>query len=315
LRVLAADPATFRESYGRQAFALGHQLASSGLFTVSRLAAVAERMISTGRANKFTLAEAGEKKDDKLGDLRLSKPFAAAVAQLETTHSWLKLTDVGAFDPELDALYRELIRDVETLLDTPIGNDVKHGRITAFMASPHVVTPYHIDHDHNFLCQIASDKTVWLWDPNDRKNLSESEIERFYFGNTGAARYHPDLQHLAREFRIRPGDAVYHPPLAPHLVKNGPNVSISVSIAFSNVALDRLARIYQANRVLRLVGLKPPPPGRSPVLDKVRSGAIGMLSKRAPKNYDEAIFSGVKRLKMPFEVAQKLLGGSRARPY
>jgi hypothetical protein len=30
------------------------------------------------------------------------------------------------------------------------------------------------------LCQIASEKDVWLWDPDDRKNLSELEIERFF---------------------------------------------------------------------------------------------------------------------------------------
>lgn len=315
LRVLVADPATVRECHGRRPFALGHTLVSSGLFTISRMASVAERMIATGRENRFTLCEGGKETGAKLGDMRLVKPFAAAVAQLENSNSWLKLTDVGAFDPELDALYRELIQDVETLLDTPIAKDVTHARITVFMASPHVVTPYHIDHDHNFLCQITNEKVVWLWNPDDRENLSELEIERFYFGNTGAAQYRPDLQHHAQEFHLRPGDAVYHAPLAPHLVKNGPNVSVSVSIAFANAALDRRARIYQANRVLRLIGLKPPPPGRSRVLDKVRSGAIGMLNKRAPKNYDEAVFSGIKRLKAPLNVAQRLLNGSRARPH
>jgi hypothetical protein len=113
---------------------------------------------------------------------------------------------------------------------------------------------------------------VWLWDPDDRSNLSESEIEQFYCGNMEAAQYQVDNQSRGREFHIRPGDALYHPPLAPHWVQNGPQVSISVSMGFNTRSLDRRARIYQANKILRRVGFKTPPPGRSPLLDSLRSG-------------------------------------------
>jgi hypothetical protein len=101
----------------------------------------------------------------------------------------------------------------------------------------------------------------------------------------------------AREFRLHPGDALHQPSLAPHWIKNGPSVSISVAMHFSIAALERRARIYQANGVLRRVGLTPTPPDVNRVLDYLRSGTIRVLAKRSPKNQDEAVFAGVRRLK------------------
>jgi hypothetical protein len=315
LKVLDVHVDTFGRLFGLLPFALHHRLASSGLFTQDRLAATAQKLIDTRPEGRFVFFQAGNKTSGKFADMRRQKPFAAALEQLQTSSCWLKLTDVGEVDPELDEVYWQTVEDAEALLGVPIREHIRHGRMTVFMASPHVVTPYHIDHDHNFLCQIASEKTVWLWDPADRQTLSEREIERFYFGNTAAAQYRSEVQSRAHEFRLTPGDAVYHPPLAPHLVKNGPDVSISVSIAFSDAALDRRARIYQANWILRKFGMKPAPPGRSRVFDQLRSGAIGLLNKRKPKNYDEAVFSGIKRVKAPFEMAQKIIGHPRARSH
>jgi hypothetical protein len=41
-----------------------------------------------------------------------------------------------------------------------------------------------------------------------------------------------------------PGVAAHHPPLAPHWVRNGAAVSVSVSIDFCMRAFDRRARVY-----------------------------------------------------------------------
>jgi hypothetical protein len=196
------------------------------------------------------------------------------VSQLESSNYWLTFINIGEFDSELNNLYREALQDVESLLGIPVLKDVNRGHMNVFMASPHVITPYHLDREHNFLCQAANEKDVWLWDPDDRENLSELEIERFYCGDMEAAQYGVDVQSRGRAFHIRPGDALYHPPLAPHWVHNGAHMSISVSIGFNTKAIDRRARIYQGNRILRRVGLDGPPPGRSPVLDGLRLGAI-----------------------------------------
>ena len=273
LAVFDADPAVFRQNFGHMPFALRHRLAGNGLITIDRLTAVAEKMLATGRADRLVVFESARAAGDVYSRMKRKKPTAGVVSRLESSNYWVTFVNISQIDSELNDIYRAALRDVEALLGMPILKDVNRGHINVFMASPHVITPYHLDHEHNFLCQIANEKDVWLWNPDDRSNLSESEIERFYCGNMEAAQYRAEAQSRGRKFHIRPGDAVYHPPLAPHWVQNGPQVSISVSIGFNTHALDRRARIYQANKILRRFALKTPPPGQSPVLDCLRSGA------------------------------------------
>ena len=228
LRVLDSDLTKFRECFGRVPFALHHRLASSGLFTINRLTAIAEKMIATGRSDRLGMFSGAQGPSDR--QRARKNPAAAALARLESANYWITFINISEVDPEFDALYRETLQDVEALLGVPVIKDVTRGHMNVFLASPHAITPYHMDHEHNFLCQVASDKDVWLWDPSDRVNLSEMDIERFYCGDMGAARYKADAQDRAHQFHISPGDALYQPPLAPHWVKNGAGVSISVSV-------------------------------------------------------------------------------------
>jgi hypothetical protein len=179
--------------------------------------------------------------------------------------------------------------------------------MTVFMASPNIVTPYHIDHEANFLCQILGNKDVFLFDPNDRELLSDQEIEKFYFGDLDGASYQAPLQNRSKAFRLRPGVAVHHPPLAPHWVRNGSDVSISVSINFCMREIDRRAHIYQVNNVLRKIGLNPSPPGQSRIGDIVKAGGMRLLSTSKPSSYRETVFSGLDRIRAPFRMVKRLM--------
>ena len=296
LQVLDADPATFRQCFGRSPFVLQHNLASSGLFTIDRLTEIAERMIAMGRTGRIIMHEGARTTPGKIINVKRKKPVAEALSRLENSSWWINFVGIGEFDPELDDVYRKTLQDVETLLGRRIVKDVKRGHMNVFVASSHMVTPYHFDHGHNFLCQIANEKSAWLWEPDDRENLPYPEVEDFYLEAWDRSRHKLDFGR-AREFRLHPGDALHQPSLAPHWVKNGPSVSISVAMHFSIAALERHARLYQANGVLRRVGLTPAPPGVSRVLDYLRSGIIRVLAKRSPKNQDEAVFAGIRRLK------------------
>lgn len=228
--------------------------------------------MASGKADRLVIFDSARGAGDVYSRMKRRKPSAAALSQLENSNFWVTLVNISQIDPDLGALYQEALRDVEAILGSPLLGDINRGHMNIFMASPHVITPYHVDREHNFLCQIANEKDVWLWDPDDRANLSELEIERFYSGNMEAAQYRVEAQSRGRAFHICPGDALYHPPLAPHWVQNGPQVSISVAMGFNTSSLDRRARIYQANKIMRRLGLKTPPPGRNPVLDTLRSG-------------------------------------------
>jgi cupin-like protein len=296
LQVLDADPVTFRQCFGRLPVVFRHNLASRGLFTIDRLTEIAERMIAMGQTGRINMHQAAQTATGGIINERQKKPVASALSQLENSSWRINLVGINEFDSELDDVYRKTLEDVETLLGTRIVKDAKFAHMNVFVASPHMITPYHFDHGHNFLFQIANEKSAWLWDPEDRETLPYPEIEDFYLLAWDRPRRELDLGR-AREFRLRPGDVLHHPSLAPHWVKNGPSVSISVAIQFSTAALERRARIYQVNGVLRRAGLTPPPPSINRVLDGLRSGIMRVLAKRSPKNQGEVVWSGIMRLK------------------
>jgi hypothetical protein len=75
--------------------------------------------------------------------------------------------------------------------------------------------------------------------------------------------------------------------------------------------LDRRARVYQVNHLLRRMGLSPTPPGKSPVRDAVKVAGMGLLSKSAPRTIDEILFSGVNRLMAPPRAFKRAISSLR----
>jgi hypothetical protein len=174
------------------------------------------------------------------------------------------------------------------------------------MASPGVVTPYHIDHESNFLLQVEGEKDVCLFDQDDRDVLSDTEIEKFYAGDAEAARYKPNLQDRGALFHLIPGSAVHHPPLAPHLVRNGDSVSVSVSIGFCTRTLDRRAKVYQVNSLMRRAGLRPAAPGQSNLRDRIKAAGLEMATSSNATSREDILFSGFRRLTTPLRLVKNL---------
>ena len=106
---------------------------------------------------------------------------------------------------------------------------------------------------------------------------------------------------------------VHHPPLAPHWVQNGDEVSVSVSIGFCMRSLDRRARVYQVNHFLRRLGIQPTPPGNSAIRDGLKIAAIGLVSKSHPTTPDEILFSGVNRITAPRRAVMRCVRALRHR--
>jgi hypothetical protein len=259
-------------------------------------------MLARGDLEKF-VARSGKTalSDAKFNDMPLKAKMVETLRQLEEPGSktWLKLTSANTADPEYDELMNQVLREVEELSGQPLRETITWAGLTVFLASPGVTTPYHIDHESNFLFQVQGSKDVSLHNPNERDIVPEDQLERFYAGDFEAAQYSPELQYRGTVFRLDPGTVVHHPPLAPHWVQNGDNVSVSVSIGFCMQSIDRVARVYQVNHLLRRCGLEPTPPGRSKLRDRLKMAGIGMMSKSNASTPDEILFSGLRRLVEP----------------
>ncbi|WP_170416467.1 cupin-like domain-containing protein [Ruegeria atlantica] len=300
------DTGSFKVDFGKLPFLLHHNFENSDLFSLSRLARAAEQLIQKGRGHRFSAHRAQDKINSGWVSMPREEQVAAAVESIGEQNAWMKITALNEADPAYVEFLNTAIAEIDGLLDHNFKQEVTHAQMTAFISSPGVAAPYHIDHEENFLCQISGEKEVCLYDPLDRENLPDKEIEEFYFGNYDAAKYRDNLKSRGKIFQLKPGVAVHHPSLSAHWVRNGDQPSVSISLVFCTKEIDKRAYIYQSNYLLRRLGLPQSPPGRHPFWDEVKKKSIRAVSKPRPTSFRELIFSGPDNIKAPIRSIQNM---------
>jgi hypothetical protein len=300
----------FREKFNRCSFAYTHALAGHPLFDLPRLVELAEVLSESGAVTFFGSDVAVDQGWQNLPQRPLS--VAEAIARIEESGSWVLLKSVQ-HDPEYRALLEQCMAELEGLTGVPLREEITWLEAYIFIASPHSVTPYHMDHESNFLLQIHGEKEINIFDPRDRSILTEQEIEGYYMGNLSAATYHKENQKKASVYRLTPGTGVHLPVRAPHWVKNGDSFSVSLSFNFCMRAYDRQARIYQVNNYLRRTGITPLPPGVSALRDAAKSLAVAPLWAYGEfeSKYD-LLRRGVRRFEAPMRLGRRI--AHRLRP-
>jgi hypothetical protein len=296
-----SDPTVTWQNVNRVPFKFSHQLQNHPLFEISQLAKIAEIAMKRRKPGELSIPN-----DEELNKLPMEKRLAQAISRLERGSYWLKLSALQDLHPDYKDLLQEMLKEIGELTGVPLRETVTWAGLTVFMASANLLTPYHFDHDTNFLFQIKGEKDLYLFDQNDRSVLTEGEIEKFYRGYAMAGKYREEFANKGRVFRLTPGTAVHHPPLAPHMVTNGENVSISLSMFYTEPNLDKRARVYQANYCLRHLGLQPRPPGESAMSDRLKSMTMGAFTKSHPQTWDELMYSGINRVLLPYRAASWL---------
>jgi hypothetical protein len=286
-------------------FVFRHKLAHHPLFTLPRLAELSERVFERSDYGRYFTAA-----DMALPQADLKRHLREGILDIATNGRWIGLHYIDEMDPAYEELFDQLLADVEEITRTPIRQRMAWGSLSVFLTAPGLVAPYHFDHETNFLMQIQGEKDVRLY-PHDRATVSEEEIEDFYRYNPGAGRFREELADAGTVFRLTPGTAVHHPPLAPHLIKNSQEVSISVAIYYVMPEMEYTARVYQVNYCLRRLGLHPRPPGSSPFWDAAKERLIRALSTSNPRTHDEMLYSGIKRLAKPIQLTNRLRSGLR----
>ncbi|MEH2260075.1 cupin-like domain-containing protein [Nostoc sp.] len=295
-QIIETDISNFRENFNSSHFMFSHNLAGHALFEIPRLVELANTMLSQGRTNKIQSYISKVPVEQKWNQRPGIKQINEAIAHIGESDSWVMLEDVQV-DSEYAALVDQIITELETLTGKPLRQQMTWLGAYIFIGSPNSITPYHIDSELNFLFQIQGKKDMSLFNQNDHSVLSEEEIEKFYVGDLNVANYKEENQSKARVYHLQPGKGLHHPILAPHWAKNDNNVSVALSILFYLRPYDLKARIYQVNSYLRRLGLEPTPPGKSPLKDRIKILALGLLSDRRPKNKFMLLRSGVLRLK------------------
>ena len=272
LRRLIEASEQFRSKFDRASFEFRHRLASHPAFSLERLMELAQETQVKRPADLYY--DAGITDLNQRWDRTPKPEFSAvdAIQRIEQCGAWIVLKRADR-NPEYAKVLRECMAELQELTGLNLDRVMKVQEVILFITSPKRITTYHIDRECSLLLQIQGDKQISIFDRNDREVLPEEEIEKFWSVDHNAPRYKPELQSHATVYRLSPGVGVHIPVNAPHWVQNGSNISVSLNVNFQY--RDGLrANVYRSNYLLRKMGMKPSPPGISPVKDKIKSVAV-----------------------------------------
>jgi len=200
------------------------------------------------------------------------------IKSIEDNGSWMVLKLV-----EQHPAYRELLESALAELEplvTPKTGEMLTLQGFIFITSPDSVTPFHFDPEHNILLQIRGEKTMTVFPATDEDIVPPLAHEGFHLGQ-----HHRNLvwddafAAKATSFLLKPGEAVHMPVKAPHWVRNGPQVSISLSITWRSAWSYEEADARAFNHLLRKFGVSPASPKRLPRHNRAKSVAYRALRK------------------------------------
>jgi hypothetical protein len=266
--LLRIDSGTLKAGFGRQPFRVGHELTDHPLLQLDRIGDLADALPAGHVEHNLgavpDVLPGGEAP-------RLDATPGEIARGIRENGCWMVLKFIEA-DPDYRALLNGLLDEVAPLVPASEGATTRREGFI-FLSAPNSTTPAHVDPEHNFLLQIQGTKNMVIGRFPDERS-EQLELERHY---GGGHRNMDSMFDAPEDFRLDPGDGVYVPVHAPHLVRNGPEPSISLSITWRTEATERAEKTHVANARLRRLGLSPAMPGRRPGADQVKALAARSL--------------------------------------
>jgi hypothetical protein len=286
--LLEIDAEKFRAGFNRAPFLIRHHLADHPLFSLRRLIDLSMRLPEENikyNAGDVSLAT-GLYEGPRTG---LS--VQETIRRIEECRSWMVLKNVE-HDPEYRELLNRCLDEIEVYSD-PIDPGMRQREGFVFISSPDAVTPYHMDPEYNFLLQIRGEKRISIWDGKDRSVLSENELEAYFSETRRQLVFKEEYRRKATVFELTPGAGLHFPVVAPHWVRNGNEVSISLSVTFRTPASELQRIVYCVNAYLRRQGLNPTPYGLAPLRDLTKFYALHIWrrTRRLLVNYKPSFFN------------------------
>lgn len=265
--IFQLDAAEFTSRFNHKPYLFNHKLAGHHLFSLSRL-------IELAKHHPENLVEYNAGNIPVSIDARLTPrnglSIEETIRRIEECSSWMVIKRIES-DPEYNELLNNCLDELETHTDG-LEPGMFERAASVFISSPGSVTPYHIDHETNFLLQIRGSKILHTFNKEDRSILPAHELEDYHSSSTLFRNliFKDEFQLKSNPFELTPGKVVHVPSTTPHWVKNGDAVSISFSAAFQTKATDRVRNVHRFNAILRSKGLEPTPPGESAMLDAAK---------------------------------------------
>ncbi len=256
------DGAAF-ESLDQRAFTVGHSLLGHPALSLENLGQVIPSLSKDQVFHSTGQLEKTDNFDRAHLDRKNGLSIAETIERIRTSDSYVMVRQPET-DPSFKDLYRQLVDDVSTLMvRRGVGRAPVDPMLYLFIASPHSVTPFHVDRYSTLLLQFRGTKQVTVFPMFDERVVTAPELEAFMARTGERPVYRPDAEALGSTFDFAPGQALHIPFMAGHHVKNGADdVSVSLSIIFNTRQTDALSHAMRLNHRARRLGLTPTPVGR-----------------------------------------------------
>ena len=149
------------EALNRRPFLVRHRLENHPLFEISHLVQVAESVARRGDPTKFGIRfeRNANPAAENLARFPAKDQLVEVIRRIEQGAAWLKISSLHELDPAYENLRRSFLAELGDLTRLRLQGEVSWSGVSVFVASPNVVTPYHFDHDVNFLFQFEERRT------------------------------------------------------------------------------------------------------------------------------------------------------------
>lgn len=265
---------TLDAAYPEQVAKLTHALADHPMFALEKLVALAGRMRAIDV--EYNRADLPVGVDPAAVEANGLDP-AATIRSIEENGSWMVMKFI-----EQDPVYRDLLHDVlGGIVEAvrPSTGEMLKREGFIFISSPGAVTPFHFDPEHNILCQIRGSKVMTVFPAGDPRFADGAAHEAFHAGGHRNLHWEDEFAGEGQAVELNPGEAIYVPVKAPHWVKNGPCVSVSLSVTWRSEWSYREEGAHGFNSLIRKAGLNPALPGRYPAQNHAKSLAWRAIGK------------------------------------
>ena len=232
--------------YPEQPARLAHTLAGHELFTLEALVALAGRLEPRQVEYNAGNLPVGIDPADVPGN---GLSVVDTIRSIEECGSWMVLKFVES-DPACRSILEQALAEIAGVA-RPRTGAMLQAEAFIFISSPDAVTPFHFDPEHNILLQLRGTKTMTVFPAADERIVPGEHHETFHLGGHRNLPWRDDFAAFGRAVPLAPGDAIYVPVKAPHWVKNGPEVSISLSITWRSEWSYREEYARRMNALLR----------------------------------------------------------------
>ena len=265
--------AQFAAAYPEVPHKLAHALADHPLLGIEALARLGEAL--PPGAVEYNRGDLPIGVDGKPAATGLT--IGETIRRIDTTASWAVLKNIEQ-RPDYAGLPAALLGELRPAIEARTGSMLKTQGFV-FVSSPEAVTPYHFDPEHNILLQLRGTKVLTQFPAGDARFAPDSVHESYHLGGGRELAWQDNFMPYGTPFDLAAGEAVFVPVMAPHFVRNGPAVSISLSITWRSEWSFAEADARGCNMLLRRLGLNPRAPGRYPARNLAKATAWRTYAK------------------------------------